>query len=311
MSVSEYPTITATIRSIGGGGEVRVSRLLQQHYSMNAEDADQAVRSLPFRLPQAFFTMQEGQVAIRELVALGCDVKLRDMMDPEPEEEPAPEPEAVVVPDPSPTREIKRSEMAPKRPEKKEATPLPPWIVWGVVVVVAVALLGLGGLLLLKGEEESVSLSAPGEEAVVEGGEASSEGIFHTPFLQRLAASIDQQLSKLQSMDGFLKKLSGDLETNQVPQQDRVVISDHYSGRAMKRRPQDRENIGRMRSIQMLQVALTINDKNRKAWEQLVEVYLNSGMLYRAGQLQREMMEKLGEEVMVEIYGEEVVQQLR
>ncbi len=313
MGLGEYPTVTATLVALRDPGQKgHVLQLLKTHYSMSEEDAQQALGSLPFRLPVSFFTLKEGQNAVRELVGLGCEIKLRDMMDPEPEEEeePAPAPAPVVEsrvprpeishrPAPPPPGLTEQKEKGGKGVDQRYL------LIGGGVLLVAAGALLLSGLFSGASDEKEISASEKVER--VEQGEDS---IFRTPFLRDLAASIDAKLNKMQTMDQFLKRLSKRLDQNRVSREDRHALSDHYTRKAQKPRPKESNHIRTMRSLKMLEVALTINNKNRTAWTQMVEFYQRSGMSHRARKTQLDMMEQLGRSTMVDIYGEEAVAEL-
>ena len=81
MSLGEYPTVVARVVAINDRSQQSsIIALLQEHYSMDAQDALEAVSNLPFKLPAAFFTVQEGRAAVRQLMGLGCEVTLKDLV---------------------------------------------------------------------------------------------------------------------------------------------------------------------------------------------------------------------------------------
>ena len=307
--VAEYPTVTATIVRLSSSAQRgAITKALQDHYSMSAEDAANALNNLPFRLPRSFFSVKDGQSSVRSLIENGCEIKLRDMMDPEPEEEEESEPEPQPVIEEPPRPKIVQSDMAVKKPEekKKKGFKINEKVVMALGGVVIGLVVALVVTMIVMAPPSGDSENRAAADALSE----EERRIFHTPFLQRLATSINEQLNKLQSMEGFLESVSDQLDENQVSEPDREVISDHYSNKAMRPRAKDSRHIRTMRSIQMLEVALAINPRNTKAWSQLVEVYQDSGMSHRAKVKQKAMLVAVGEEEMAEIYGMELVQEL-
>ena len=305
MSLGEYPTVVARVVAINDRSQQSsIIALLQEHYSMDAQDALEAVSNLPFKLPAAFFTVQEGRAAVRQLMGLGCEVPLKDLTEPEEEEEepavveqpPQPVVEKTVRP-PTTAHAAKPPKAKPKKRKKSHLKLL------GAVAVGAV--LAIVALWFLNAQQSE-------SPAVVTTKKSSSEesAVFHTPFLKRLSTAIDKKLSQMRPIDEFLKDLSRQLDENQVSKPDRAALSTHYTKQAKKPRKREDANIRTMRSIKMLGIALAINNKNRTAWTQLVDAYQSKGMNFRVKKTQQDMMAQLGESVMVELYGEAVVKEL-
>ena len=309
----EFPTVVARLVAITNRGQQnKIIQLLQEHYSMEAEDARTAVQSLPFKLPVSFFTVKEGQMAVRELVGLGCEITFRDLMDPEPEEEEElpsetepetpPVVESVVEKEP----EAPQPEEVPAEEgeaEVKEEEPEEPGWNWQRRVIQAGSLFILVSFLTIV----YWFLTLDRHWTAPKDGMPSELRDFSKTTLGKLFSQIDEQINQMGSMDQFLEALPAKLEKVTPPQ--RNEISNHYHQKASRPRKKD-DNIQAMRAIQMLKVALVANKKNKKAWKLLVKSYQERGMKHKVKKTQRSMMRDIGREAMVEIYGEVAVQKL-
>lgn len=313
MSLSEYPTVIAKIVAIKDRSQQsKIAELLQQHYAMEAEDARQAIQSLPCKLPASFFTLKEGQKAVRELVGLGCEIKFRDLLDPEPEEEePAPqEDDGGQVDEEAPLTEIElatpeqpveeagEAEAEEEEPEKTGGS----WQRW---------IIKLGSIFILISFLTIVYwfLTLERHWSAPKDGMPSEFRDFSTTTLGRLVSQIDEKIKQMGSMDQFLKELPKTLEREQVTPPQRNELSDHYHKKASRPTPKS-DNIQAMRAIQMLKVALVANKRNQKAWKLLVKKYQERGLKYKEKKTQRAMLKAIGRDAMVKIYGEAAVDQL-
>lgn len=306
--MNEYPTIVGTLVAINDlSQQGRIASLLQEYYSMTPQDAQAALVDLPFKLPVSFFTLDEGRKAVRQLEGLGCVIKFRDMLDPEPEEEVVPEPVEVQPAAPVVEERQPRTTAAPaaKRVAKKRSGVDHKLLLWGSAALALLVVVLLLWLFIEKSGD-----STPSKRVESAPGSVEDSAIFHTPFLKKLSVAIEKKLNQMRPIDQFLKDLSRQLDQNQVTEPDREKLSNHYAKRAKQPRKRDDSNIRTMRSIKMLGIALAINNKNRTAWTQLVDAYQSKGMSYRVKKTQLDMMEQLGEETMIELYGEAVVQEL-
>ena len=319
MSFSEYPTIVATVVAITDRGkQSNIIQLLQQHYSMDPEDARQLIQKVPFKLPVSFFTLKEGQTAVRELVGLGCEITFRDLMDPEPEpeEEPAPEPEAEeppvveeitsVSPPEPPPQEALVDEGAESEKTEEEPEPSGWWKLWERRII----RLGSYFILISFLTIAYWFLALDRHWTAPKDGMPSEFRDFSKTALGKLVSQIDEQIKQMGSMDQFLKELPEKLEQEKVTRPQREELSNHYHEKASRPKAK-RDNIQTMRAIQMLKVALVANSKNQKAWKLLVEKYQERGMFYKMKKTQRSMLKAIGRDAMVEIYGVAVVDKLQ
>ncbi len=320
MSFNEYPTIVAKVVAITDRGQQsKIVALLKQHYSMEQEDAYQLVQTVPFKLPVSFFTLKEAQTAVRELVGLGCEIKFRDLMDPEPEEEePAAEEEEEESPpveegpatyselaEPVQLDDDETVEAEAGEPEEEEPEKSGWWKLWERRII------RIGSYFILISFLTIVywflTLESQWEHS--KGGEPVQLRDFSSTAMGKLVAQIDEKIKQMGSIDQFLKELPAKLEQGKVTQPQREKLSDHYQKKASQPGTKG-DNIQAMRSIQMLKVSLVANRKNKKAWKMLVRRYQERGMHYKVKKTQRSMLKAIGRDAMVEIYGEAVVEKL-